>query len=68
MTTYLKRNIMAEEYDQVPVYYCRQCLSIKIKSINSCVDYCDECGSTDVGETDIFTWKKMYKEKYGKDY
>lgn len=68
MTIYLKKNIMAEEYDQVPVYYCRQCLSLRIKSINSYVDYCDECGSTDIGETDIFTWKKMYKEKYGKDY
>lgn len=31
-------------------------------------DYCDECGTTDIGETDIETWRKLYKERYGFDY
>lgn len=31
-------------------------------------DYCDECGVADIGETDIETWRKLYKERYGFDY
>lgn len=31
-------------------------------------DYCDECGSTNIGETDIETWRDLYKERYGFDY
>lgn len=31
-------------------------------------DFCDECGATDTGETDIETWRKLYKERHGFDY
>ena len=31
-------------------------------------DYCGECGTTDIGTIDIEEWKKLYREKYGKDY
>lgn len=31
-------------------------------------DYCDECGSTNIEQTDIETWKKLFKERYGFDY
>jgi hypothetical protein len=31
-------------------------------------DFCDNCGSTDLAETDIFTWEDMYKEKYNNDF
>lgn len=55
------------EYDNIPVIYCKHCLSIKIMDIDN-TDFCDDCGCTDTSITDIFTWEKMYKEKYGKSY
>lgn len=32
------------------------------------LDYCDECGATDIAQTDIETWKKMYRDRFGFDY
>jgi hypothetical protein len=47
-----------EEYNNEPVYYCKQCLSLKIRDVehidNS--EYCDDCGYTDIGETTIDKW------------
>ena len=56
------------EYDLEPVHYCARCLSLNIKVIDSYMDYCDNCGSTDIETTDIFTWKEMYKKRFGKDF
>lgn len=52
-------------YDFIPVFYCKTCLSLKIMTIDDFGDYCDECGGTDIEQTDIETWEKMYQEKYG---
>lgn len=60
--------INKEDYDAIPVTYCKQCLSLKILLVDGTIDYCDDCGSTDIATTDIHTWEKMYKEKYGKSY
>lgn len=57
-----------EEYNKEPVYYCRKCLSLKIKALDSFIDFCDECGGTDIAITDIYTWQEMYKSKYNKDF
>ena len=44
-----------EDYNAEPVMYCKRCISLKIKDIpdisNYC--YCDDCGSTDIGECNI---------------
>ena len=32
------------------------------------LDYCDECGSTAIGTTDIETWRQLYKDRNGFDY
>lgn len=55
------------EYDSIPVYYCTQCLSLRIKGIPGMkgMDFCDECNSTNVAQTDIFTWEEMYQNRYG---
>ena len=29
------------------------------------LDYCGECGNTNLETTGIDTWEKMYQEKYG---
>lgn len=58
------------DYNNEPVYYCKSCLSLKIKTVTAGLDldYCDECSSTDIGQTDIETWRNLYKERYGFDF
>ena len=36
--------------------------------IDTIAKFCDKCGSTHVEQTDIETWKDMYKKKYGIDF
>lgn len=31
-------------------------------------DYCDDCGSPDIGECSISEWEEKYKNKYGHKY
>lgn len=59
-----------EDYNDEPVFYCKSCLSLRIKAVSTWqdLDYCDECGSTDVAQTDIETWRSLYKKRYGFDY
>lgn len=59
-----------EDYNDDPVFFCKSCLSLKIKTvaIGSDLDYCDECGSTDIEQTHIEDWSKMYRERYGFNY
>lgn len=55
------------EYNDEPVVYCADCLSLRIQSIDG-LDYCDKCGSTNIKETNIFEWEKMYAAKYAGKY
>ena len=73
-----------ENYNNVPVTYCKTCLSIAVKDVtfprsdsseseseqkpDALVGYCVPCGNTDLGEVHITEWQEMYKERYGKDY
>lgn len=59
-----------EVYNNEPVFYCKHCLSLRIKSVPNMdeLNYCDECGATDIGQTDIETWRQMYRDKFGFDY
>ena len=58
------------EFNNEPVFYCKQCLSLKIKSVPGMeeLDYCDDCGSTAIDSTDIETWRQLYKDRNGFDY
>lgn len=47
------------------VYYCKNCLSLRIITMDIGYDFCDECGMTDIGVTTIDKWEKMYEERYG---
>lgn len=29
------------------------------------LEYCGDCGSTNIEQTDISTWEEMYKQRYG---
>lgn len=63
-------NNSKQEYNEEPVFYCKNCLSLKIKTVqvDSNLDYCDECGSTDIAQTSIEEWRDIYKNRYGTDY
>lgn len=56
-----------KEYNDIPVYYCSQCLSLRIFTIPNMedMDYCDECNSTAIDKCTIEEWEKMYENKYG---
>lgn len=55
-----------KEYNEEPVFYCKNCLSLKI--INDDIDYCDVCGSTDTSKASIEQWQELYKKRYGRRY
>lgn len=63
---YLGKDITEDEYNEEPVYYCPHCMSLRIKILDQAVDYCDNCGCTDIETTDIFTWRELYKKRFGK--
>lgn len=66
----MKDSSLTSPYNQEPIYYCKHCLSLKVLNDTRLTDleYCDECGSTHIEETDIHTWRGMYKQRYGFDY
>lgn len=59
-----------EGYNDIPVFYCKDCLSLMIKTVaeDSDLDYCDECGSTDIGNLHIEAWQGLYEKRYGFNY
>ena len=61
------------DYNAIPVFYCKHCLSLNIKTVDESIDaeyldFCANCGSTEIEKTDIHTWEKMYEQKYGKNF
>lgn len=56
-----------DDYNDEPVFYCKHCLSLKIMNESQLADleYCADCGSTNIEQTDISTWEEMYKQRYG---
>lgn len=61
------KGMTTADYDSEPVFYCKNCLSLNIMYLDG-MDYCDECGCTDIESTDIYTWEKIYERKYGKPF
>lgn len=56
-----------EEYNNEPVYYCKDCMSLRIRTIEG-TDYCDKCGSTNIEQTHISEWENLYARKYSDNY
>lgn len=53
------------DYNEEPVKYCARCYSLKIKyeeSIGS--EYCGECGCSDIVESSIYDWEKLFERRY----
>lgn len=63
----IREELHKEDYNAEPVVYCKNCLSLRIMTLDN-MDYCDECGCTDLDTTDIASWEKIYEKKYGKPF
>ena len=59
---------LPQQYNDEPVHYCTECLSLKVRVYSEKMDYCDECGSTDIKQTHITEWEKMYETKYKQNF
>jgi hypothetical protein len=69
-----------QDYNNVPVTYCKTCLKLHIKEVSfpkdgaistkdkAVVPYCVDCGNTDLAEAHITEWEDMYEEKYGERF
>lgn len=64
----IREELHKGDYNAEPVVYCKNCLSLKIMIYDEDTSYCDECGCTDLGTTDIASWEMMYEKKYGKPF
>lgn len=58
------------EYNEVPVHYCKSCLSLKIVNDTGIegLDYCNSCGSTNIDLINIEQWEIMHRKRYGFDF
>lgn len=59
---------MTEDPEDNMVYYCKDCLSLSIKTTELDIDFCGDCGSTDIGHCPFEEWQKKYKSKYGRNF
>jgi RNase P subunit RPR2 len=68
-----------QDYNNVPVTYCKTCLKLHVKDVTfqkdgarnlekAVVTYCVDCGNTDLEEAHISEWEDMYEEKYGERF
>ena len=57
-------------YNDEPVFYCEKCMSLRIRFVNglSNSEYCDNCGSTEINQSNIEDWRQQFKNKYGYDH
>lgn len=62
-----RKKLGKNDYNREPIFYCKQCLSLRIKSVPGMedLDYCDECNSTNIAKTIIEKWESMYERRYG---
>lgn len=63
----MQRLNLNNQYNEEPVVYCKQCLSLKIRTVAD-MCYCDKCGSVDMGEDSIYNWEALYENSYGHKY
>lgn len=57
------------DYNKEPVFYCKHCLSLKIRDAGlPNLLYCDECSSADIDSISIEEWGTLYENKYGYKY
>lgn len=55
------------DYNAIPVFYCKHCLSLFIVTDGN-MDFCKNCGSTEIGEASLEEYDKLYEERFGEKY
>lgn len=63
----IESKVSKEEYNNIPIIYCKHCLSLAIRDLDG-IDYCDKCGGTETNQAHIHEWESMYEQKYGKKH
>lgn len=57
------------DYNAIPVFYCKKCLSLVIVIESELdMDFCKNCGSTDIGQATLEEYDKLYEERFGEKY
>lgn len=65
-----------DNYNNVPVSYCKTCLSLAIKDVSlssenphqNTIGYCTSCSNVDLGVAHIDEWEALYEDKYKKKF
>lgn len=57
-----------DDFNDIPVLYCKRCLSLLIGGDEFLGDYCMDCGCTDIGKAHIEEWEVLYAQKYKKKF
>ena len=52
-----------KRYDEVPVYYCKRCLSLDIRIRPGVGDYCAKCGGASIGSASIAEHQRLMSER-----
>lgn len=63
--------MMMEEtinYNDEPVHYCANCLSLRVIADDDIGDYCMDCGCAEIEQASIEDWEKKYYIKYGEKF
>lgn len=63
-----KKEYSQEEINSIDVYYCADCLSLRIRSTEEDLFFCDHCFCTNIERTNIKEWEKLYIERYKHSY
>lgn len=57
------------DYNEEPVCYCANCFSLKIQHEDTLdIDYCADCGCSEIKEAPISSWEQLYEKRYGKHF
>lgn len=60
--------MIVSKYDEEPVIYCENCLSLDNPEIQEFdgikIEVCKYCGESKFSKTDIFDWENKFEEKY----
>lgn len=59
---------METREDTDNVFYCKECLSLRIMEGSGGLSYCDKCGGVDIGEIGFDEWDEAYEVRYGRRF
>ena len=64
----MSKQMTKEDYNNIPVHYCKGCLFIgNTETVNvndEEIEYCPQCGSTEFSDCHIDEWERRFEFKY----